>query len=175
MRSKLLFMLALLACWASTPAKAEFFSVGLDVPISHSFTNSDIESDGVSGFGLQIKFPLMVGVGLEQYDTKIKDSSGSTLATNLYDIFFQLPIPVINITFGGGLGTTDFKCSACGADPFKQANTSTAFLQVGWAILPFFDLHVGMHNTYAKLEPVGGGEKVDVGGKVTSVGLSFGF
>ena len=57
----------------STSAFAELFSVSAGVPFSHSFANTKVfEPDGVSGFFLAAKLPIMVGVGIESYKTKIK-------------------------------------------------------------------------------------------------------
>ena len=54
------------------------FSVG--VPLSHTMTGqdtsgSDIESDGVSGTFVQIGVPILPGIGMDNYKTKIKCSA----------------------------------------------------------------------------------------------------
>ena len=51
------------------------FSVG--VPLSHSMTGQfisgdDIESEGVSGTFIQIGVPILPGIGMDNYKTKIK-------------------------------------------------------------------------------------------------------
>ena len=82
----------------STPSFAELFSVSAGIPFSHSFADTKVaESDGVSGFFLAAKLPIMVGVGIESYKTKLKNST-TTLATSMYDIFYQLPIPTVSYT-----------------------------------------------------------------------------
>jgi len=171
---------ALLSFGFTAPAQADFLSVAADVPISHSFKNSSLEADGApSGVSLQVKLPLMVGLGVEQYDTKLKGGTTHVM-TDLYDVFFQLPIPVINISFGAGLGKTQIKCDSCaGIVSYKDANTTTTFAQLGFSILPLVDLHAGVHNTQGKVEStiVGTGVKgkTDIGGTITTVGLSIGF
>ena len=97
---------------SSTPAFAELFSVSAGVPFSHSFANTEVESDGVSGFFLAAKLPIMVGVGIESYKTKIKGTT-QKLATSMYDIFYQLPIPIVNLTLGLGMGSTELQCGSC--------------------------------------------------------------
>ena len=57
------------------------FSVG--VPLSHTMTGqdtngNDIESDGVSGTFVQIGVPILPGIGLDNYKTKIKNQYSST-------------------------------------------------------------------------------------------------
>ena len=57
-----------------SPLKAELFSVSAGIPLSHDIKDENLDSDGVSGFFFHVKFPILVGVGLENYETKIKDS-----------------------------------------------------------------------------------------------------
>ena len=51
------------------------FSVG--VPLSHTMTGNDtagneIKSDGVSGYFVQVGVPILPGIGMDSYKTKIK-------------------------------------------------------------------------------------------------------
>ncbi len=75
-----------------SPLKAELFSVSAGIPLSHDIKDENLDSDGVSGFFFHVKFPILVGVGLENYETKIKDLD-TKIATTMYDIFYLLPIP----------------------------------------------------------------------------------
>ncbi len=84
-----------------SPLKAELFSVSAGIPLSHDIKDENLDSDGVSGFFFHVKFPILVGVGLENYETKIKDSD-TIIDTTMYDIFYLLPIPMINLTVGLG-------------------------------------------------------------------------
>ena len=69
----------------STPSFAELFSVSAGVPFSHSFADTKVaESDGVSGFFLAAKLPIMVGVGIESYKTKFKGDT-SKIVTIMYN------------------------------------------------------------------------------------------
>ena len=93
-----------------SPLKAELFSVSAGIPLSHDIKDEKLDSDGVSGFFFHVKFPILVGVGLENYETKIKDLD-TKIATTMYDIFYLLPIPVINLTVGLGAGQSELKLS----------------------------------------------------------------
>ena len=68
-----------------SPLKAELFSVSAGIPLSHDIKDENLDSDGVSGFFFHVKFPILVGVGLENYETKIKDLD-TKIATTMYDI-----------------------------------------------------------------------------------------
>ena len=71
-----------------SPLKAELFSVSAGIPLSHDIKDENLDSDGVSGFFFHVKFPILVGVGLENYETKIKDSH-TKIGTTMYDICTQ--------------------------------------------------------------------------------------
>ena len=138
---------SLLLC--STPAFAELFSVSAGVPFSHSFANTKVESDGVSGFFLAAKLPIMVGVGIESYKTKIKGTT-QKLATSMYDIFYQLPTPIVNLTLGLGMGSTELQCGSCST--FDKGNATQWYTSVGIPILPFFDAHLSLRRVSSKIK-----------------------
>ena len=167
---------SLLLC--STSAFAELFSVSAGVPFSHSFANTEVESDGVSGFFLAAKLPIMVGVGIESYKTKLKNST-TTLATSMYDIFYQLPIPIVNLTLGLGMGSTELQCGSCST--FDKGSATQWYTSVGIPILPFFDAHLSLRRVSSKIKTnaaSGGtpkGTEYDVGGTVAGIGIAFGF
>ncbi len=162
----------------STPVFAELFSVSAGVPFSHSFANSKVESDGVSGFFLAAKLPIMVGVGIESYKTKIKGTT-QKLATSMYDIFYQLPIPIVNLTLGLGMGSTELQCGSCST--FDKGSATQWYTSVGIPILPFFDAHLSLRRVSSKIktnaasEGTPKGTEYDLGGTVAGIGIAFGF
>ena len=97
------------------------FSVG--VPLSHTFTGKynggdEVKSDGVSGYFIQVGVPILPGIGMDSYKTKLKALPGEEqveLETSIYNLYYLLPIPVINLTFGVGVGNTEVKCETCSA------------------------------------------------------------
>ena len=72
------------------------FSVG--VPLSHTMTGqdtsgNDIESDGVSGTFVQIGVPILPGIGMDNYKTKIKCTGCGfdlDLETTMYNLYYLL-------------------------------------------------------------------------------------
>jgi len=162
----------------STPSFAELFSVSAGVPFSHSFANTKVESDGVSGFFLAAKLPIMVGVGIESYQTKIKGTT-QKLATSMYDIFYQLPIPIVNLTLGLGMGSTELQCGSCST--FDKGSAFQWYTSVGIPFLPFFDVHLSLRRVSSKIktnaasEGTPKGTEYNVGGTVAGIGVAFGF
>ena len=159
----------------SSPAYA-LFTLSAGVPFSHSFNDTNVaESDGTSGVFLAAKLPIMVGVGLDMYDTKLKDST-KKLRTAMYDIFYQLPIPIVNLTLGLGLGSTELKCESCSI--YDKGTATQWYTSVGIPFLPFFDVHLSLRRVSSKIKTnaaSGGTPKGDLGGTVAGIGIAFGF
>jgi len=162
----------------SSPAYA-LFTLSAGVPFSHSFNDTNVaESDGTSGVFLAAKLPIMVGVGLDMYDTKLKDST-IKLRTAMYDIFYQLPIPIVNLTLGLGLGSTELKCESCSI--YDKGTATQWYTSVGIPFLPFFDVHLSLRRVSSKIKTnaaSGGtpkGTEYDLGGTVAGIGIAFGF
>ena len=162
----------------STSAFAELLSVSAGNPFSNSFANTKVESDGVSGFFLAAKLPIMVGVGIESYQTKIKGTT-QKLATSMYDIFYQLPVPIVNLTLGLGMGSTELQCGSCST--FDKGSATQWYTSVGIPIFPFFDAHLSLRRVSSKIKTnaaSGGtpkGTEYDLGGTVSGIGIAFGF
>ncbi len=176
----------------NTNAFAELFSVSAGIPISHSFSSewSDgggtLESDGVSGAMVHVKFPIMLGIGYESYKTKIKSYDESviddiSLTTNMLDFFWLTPIPVVNFTIGAGIGTAIFECDlvqtgrSCSDDYESLGPTSTYQLwgQLGYSFLPFLDAHFSYHNVSAKVKDKDDDSTTAFNGTVIGFGLAF--
>ena len=162
----------------SSPAYA-LFTLSAGVPFSHSFNDTNVaESDGTSGVFLAAKLPIMVGVGIEMYDTKLKDST-KKLRTAMYDIFYQLPTPIVNLTLGLGMGSTELQCGSCST--YNKGGAAQWYTSVGIPIFPFFDVHLSLRRVSSKIKTnaasVGTpkGTEYDVGGTVAGIGIAFGF
>ena len=154
------------------------FSVG--VPLSHTFTKEDadgdkIKTDGVSGTFIQVGIPILPGIGMDNYETKVKDSS-TKIATTMYNLYYLLPIPVINLTIGAGLGSTEVKCETC-SSIYKKGGATQVYASLGFPIIPLFDLHLSYRSINSKVKGKGllEGYEVDLAGNVTGIGFMFNF
>ena len=160
------------------------FSVG--VPLSHTMTGkdtagNDIESDGVSGTFVQIGVPILPGIGMDNYKTKIKCAGCSSeihVETTMYNLYYLLPIPIINLTFGVGAGKTKFLCDGSDCTWQDGGNATQFYTSLGFPIIPLFDLHLSYRSVSSKIETTTGsdkGKKDDVGGNVMGLGVAFNF
>jgi len=154
------------------------FSVG--VPLSHTITGKDsdgteIKSDGVSGTFIQVGVPMLPGIGMDSYKTKLKDSTAD-LATMIYNLYYLLPIPIINLTVGVGTGSTELQCSTCAA-LFDKGSASQWYASFGMPIIPLFDLHLSYRSVSSKIKikSIAGGGEHDLSGNVMGLGIGFNF
>ena len=162
----------------STPSFALLnFSVG--VPLSHSFADTKVaESEGVSGYFIQIGVPMLPGLGMDSYETKLKCTGCSKvpkLSTSMYNLYYLLPIPIINLTIGLGTGKTEYSYGGVAIDDGAATQWYTSF---GIPIIPLFDLHLSYRSISSKIEWTSGsdkGTKYDYGGSVMGLGIGFNF
>ena len=166
----------------STPSFALLnFSVG--VPLSHTFTGkstsgNDIESDGVSGYFIQIGVPMLPGIGMDSYKAQVKCPTCDNpfyVSTTMYNLYYLLPIPIINLTLGIGTGKSQWESEGEVGD---DGTASQWYTSIGIPLLPLFDIHLSYRSISSKIESTSGddkGKKDDVGGSVMGLGLGFNF
>ena len=150
------------------------FSVG--IPFSHTITGkysdgTEIKSDGVSGMFIQVGVPIFPGVGMDSYKTKIDTVD---LATTIYNLYYLLPIPVINLTLGVGAGSTELQCAAC-SSAFEKGSATQWYASFGMPIIPLFDLHLSYRSVSSKIKEKGGTNEHDFSGNVMGLGIGFNF
>ena len=154
------------------------FSVG--VPLSHTFTGKyqdgeEVKSDGVSGAFIQVGVPLLPGIGMDSYKTKLKDNTPTIeVATMIYNLYYLLPIPIINLTLGVGVGSTEMQCDTCAAS-MDKGSASQWYASFGMPIIPLFDLHLSYRSVSSKIKTKTGSAEHDLGGNVMGLGIGFNF
>ena len=153
------------------------FSVG--VPLSHSFADTKVaESEGVSGYFIQIGVPMLPGLGMDSYETKLKCEGCDEvpkISTTMYNLYYLLPIPIVNLTIGVGTGKIQYYWGSVAGDDAAATQWYTSF---GIPIIPLFDLHLSYRSISSKMESTSGedkGTKYDFGGSVMGLGIGFNF
>jgi len=97
----------------------------------------------------------------------------------MYDIFYQLPIPIVNLTLGLGMGSTELQCGSCSI--YDKGSATQWYTSVGIPIFPFFDVHLSLRRVSSKIKSNAAsgntpkGTEYDVGGTVSGIGIAFGF
>ena len=129
-------------------ARAQFFSVAFDVPLQYNFDAGN-SADSVSGFKAAINLPFLFGFGFEDY-TATLDTGGATggsreVGITMFDIFLDLPTPLINIGIGAGAGTAEVVDEAPSTEEFDDTTVLQVFVTLGIPIYDTFDVHIGYH------------------------------
>ena len=159
----------------STPSFA--FSISVGMPMGHTITDDSVHLagyDAPSGFLIGVQLPFAMGLGIDSYKTKLKETEVK-LGTDMYNIFYQLPIPVINLIFGLGFGNQALECTTC-ADEYDKGSATQWYTSIGFPILPLFDIHLSYRSITSKnVTRKSNDYKFDFSGNVTGVGIAFNF
>ena len=160
----------------STPSFA--FSISLGMPMGHTVTDDTIHLagyDAPSGFLIGVQLPFAMGLGIDSYKTKLKETDDFKLGTDMYNIFYQLPIPVINLIIGLGFGNQALECDGC-ADVFDKGSATQWYTSIGMPLIPLFDIHLSYRSITSKNINIKASDtKLDFSGSVTGVGIAFNF
>ena len=165
----------------STPSFAISISVG--VPIGASIPGDDgtAETDGTSGYFLGVQLPFGLGLGMDSHKTKFKDSTVK-VATSMYNLYYQLPVPVVSLILGLGTGNSNYDCPDDGhgtcAEQYDKGAATQWYTSIGFPIIPFFDIHLSYRSITSKnvyLKGGGTSTQQDLGGTITGVGIAFNF
>ena len=159
----------------STPSFA--FSISVGMPMGHTITDDTVHLagyDAPSGFLIGVQLPFAMGLGIDSYKTKLKETE-IKLGTDMYNIFYQLPIPVINLIIGLGTGNQALECTTC-ADTFDKGSATQWYTSIGFPIMPLFDIHLSYRSITSKnVTRKSNDYKFDFSGNVTGVGIAFNF
>jgi len=115
---------------------------------------------------------------MDSYETKLKCegcAKESKLSTSIYNLYYQLPIPIVNLTLGIGAGKTQ---QLWGGVALDDGAATQFYANVGIPILPLFDIHLSYRSISSKIESTSGSDKgteYDFGGSVMGLGLGFNF
>ena len=162
----------------STQAFA-LLSVSVGVPLAYSSTQGGSNSN-MEGYFLGVQLPFALGLGMDSH--KLKSDTGSTeLHTNIYNLFYQLPIPVINLILGVGTGNQEYKCDNWGdgtscSDALDKGSATQFYTSLGIPIMPLFDFHISYRMITSKnIKWKGTENKLDTSGSLLGAGFAFNF
>ena len=163
---------------------ASAFSISVGVPMSYTVTGktggeTTLETESTSGYLIGIQLPFAIGIGMDSYKSVVKNATPK-VATDVYNIFYQLPIPIINLVVGLGTGNQKIECSGCDS-VYKKGSLTQWYTSIGMPIIPFFDIHLSYRSITSKNVKVKSnagnaiGEKADNSRSITGVGIAFNF
>jgi len=134
-----------------------------------------------------VQLPFGLGLGMDSHKTKIKGTTDLKVATSMYNIYYQLPVPVVSLILGLGTGNSNYDCAdayegtgdsvvSCDAAYDKGAATQW-YTSIGFPIMPLFDIHLSYRSITSKeiKDKLWRKTKSDVSGTITGIGLAFNF
>ena len=157
----------------STPSFAISLSVGVPIGASIKSDDGSEMADGASGYFLGVQLPFGLGLGMDSHKTKFKDDSTLKVATSMYNLYYQLPVPVVSLILGLGTGNSNYDCPGCAV--FDKGAATQWYTSIGFPIIPFFDIHLSYRSITSKNIKDPDGDKYDVSGTITGIGLAFNF
>jgi hypothetical protein len=169
---------ALAFCLMATFVAADI-RVGVELPLSYNFKSADdgssLDADGMpSGIILLAQLPFFSGgAGLESYEMKLDQTGNHSISLLMADVFYILPIPVVNISLGAGYGTVEAKGD--NASYYQKTNCSQYFLRMSVPIGSLFELIGSYHNVFARVAKKNSDQLLEVGGTLTTIGVAIGF
>ena len=165
----------------STPSFAISISVGVPIGASIKGDDGSEVADGASGYFIGVQLPFGLGLGMDSHITKFKDSTVK-VATSMYNLYYQLPVPVVSLILGLGTGNSNYDCPDSGegygtcAEQYDKGAATQWYTSIGFPIIPFFDIHLSYRSITSKnVKHKRYGSKYDVSGTVTGIGLAFNF
>jgi len=163
----------------STQAFA-LLSVSVGVPLAYSSTQGGSNSN-MEGYFLGVQLPFALGLGMDSHKSKGDPPQETVLETNMYNLFYQLPIPVINLILGVGTGSQEFICNDVGngkscSDALDKGSATQFYTSLGIPIMPLFDFHISYRMITSKnIKWKGSEEKLDNSGSLIGAGFAFNF
>ena len=163
----------------STQAFA-LLSVSVGVPLAYSSTQGGSNSN-MEGYFLGVQLPFALGLGMDSHKSKGDPPQETVLETNMYNLFYQLPIPVINLILGVGTGSQELICNDVGngkscSDALDKGSATQFYTSLGIPIMPLFDFHISYRMITSKnIKWKGSEEKLDNSGSLIGAGFAFNF
>ena len=92
----------------------------------------------------------------------------------MYNVYYQLPIPVINLIFGLGVGSQGIE--GTGSEYFEKGSANQWYTSIGFPIMPLFDIHLSYRSITSKeIKVKSSGRKIENSTTVMGAGFSIGF
>ena len=175
-------------------AQAQFFGFSVDTAVDYT-----VAPDKVTGGTVGIIHPIgfipnfgytQVKFSSESADVSSNVQLSSEVTLNSYNVFFNIPFPVVAVSLGAGIGEAKVESSLTGYEnkPSVSKPLVEGFTRVGLPFWNFIEFHLGIHaikvaskidvgNSWSSVESSVDSvdTEKDYTGTLTTVGLQFAF
>lgn len=168
-----------LCCWALA-AQARDHELGVNLPLSGQFAQSQLSAAKTGGGGVYWVFPTPFLVGVDAFTAQEKATDEAPdppkLSVTYLNLGFLMPRKEgMDVSLGFGLGNASVACSAC-AELWDAGSSSQWFLK-GTGGLFGLRWSLGLHKTWGKLtgKESGGLKAEDFSLSATWASLGIGY
>ena len=175
-------------------AQAQFFGFSVDTAVDYT-----VAPDKVTGGTVGIIHPIgflpnfgytQVKFSSESADVSSNVQLSSEVTLNSYNVFFNIPFPVVAVSLGAGIGEAKVESSLTGYEnkPSVSKPLVEGFTRVGLPFWNFIEFHLGIHaiKVASKIDAGKSWSSIessvdsvdtekDYTGTLTTVGLQFAF
>jgi hypothetical protein len=175
-------------------AQAQFFGLSVDTAVDYT-----VAPDKVTGGTVGIIHPIgfipnfgytQVKFSNESVDVSSNVQLNSEVTLNSYNVFFNIPFPVVAVSLGAGIGEAKIESSLTGYEnkPSVSKPLIEGFTRVGLPFWNFIEFHLGIHaiKVASKIDAGKSWSSIessvdsvdtekDYSGTLTTVGLQFAF
>ena len=195
LKIKINFLVLLLFIgFGSATAQAQFFGFSVDTPVDFTVAPDKV-TGGTVGIIHPIGFVPNFGYTQVKFEEKSVDVSASVqlnsdVTITSYNIFFNIPFPVVAVSLGAGIGEAKVESTLTGYGnkPSVSKPLVEAFTRVGLPFWNFIEFHLGIHaiKVASKIDRGRAWSSIDSNvdsvdtdkdytGTLTTVGLQFAF
>ena len=188
------FIVVLFIVIGVSKAQAQFFGFSVDTAVDYT-----VAPDKVTGGTVGIIHPIgfipnfgytQVKFSNESVDVSSNVQLNSEVTLNSYNVFFNIPFPVVAVSLGAGIGEAKVESSLTGYEnkPSVSKPLVEGFTRVGLPFWNFIEFHLGIHaiKVASKIDAGKSWSSIessvdsvdtekDYTGTLTTVGLQFAF
>ena len=175
-------------------AQAQFFGLSVDTAVDYTVAPEKV-TGGTVGIIHPIGFIPNFGYTQVKFSNESVDVSSnvqlnSEVTLNSYNVFFNIPFPVVAVSLGAGIGEAKIESSLTGYEnkPSVSKPLIEGFTRVGLPFWNFIEFHLGIHaiKVASKIDAGKSWSSIessvdsvdtekDYSGTLTTVGLQFAF
>ena len=175
-------------------AQAQFFGFSVDTAVDYTVAPDKV-TGGTVGIIHPIGFIPNFGYTQVKFSSESADVSSnvqlrSEVTLNSYNVFFNIPFPVVAVSLGAGIGEAKVESSLTGYEnkPSISKPLVEGFTRVGLPFWNFIEFHLGIHaiKVASKIDAGKSWSSIessvdsvdtekDYTGTLTTVGLQFAF
>ncbi len=163
----------------TNPVFPQSFVLSAEVPYSFDFKEADdggkLEIEGAASGGMiYLKLPFSLGFGLESYEIPLKGGAENSISISMVDLFYTLPIPSIDLSFGGGIGNT--RVVGDSEAGYKSTPSRQYFVTIGIPIFLLVNLNLGYHQVTARVKAAEDEDaRLEASGNLITAGFGVSF